>query len=1403
MDIDPQCYEALCGLAQVRRAQQRKEEAKQFALNAVALSPNQPFTYTILGGLRSNKNLCLENSPKVAIDWLEKGRALEPDDTYMLSELGKAYSELEQHSTAIEYFQEAIEKDTEGEQKYGFLSNRGNAYRRAANTESDRLQKAEYYELAEADLKKALSIRSDFTPALIGLRDLYHSQKKYENAYQIAGKLNLQYGKNKQEYDRLAGLYENARRESRSITQKLKQQSHLPVKVDQPRAEQALNLDSQNSDAWWLVGRCLVAKKDFQKGRKYFEQAIEIAPRQFNYRISLGSVLEKLDDWQAAEREYKFCVANAPRKEQGEEGLRRVQKHLQRDERRQKLVAAVGSDGPEIVFLNNKTGRKERHSVELIRNFLYDRMNDWNLPIKEIIEDIGDEPVFIIAKTGVGKTVTVPTKVLLGLCDNLIKQNFNLTREFPQVYVVEPRIPICTMMMVEMNDGYQDYLAYRLIDTPDFCDFLFSAGIDDPKSKEPKIIKRIIELAHEYASRGKAAYNPRHFNLYGCITSAGKVNGDAPILFITTGIMESLTFEGDKLDSKYHRIIIDEAHVTIEANPGIELGIALARERGVKIDYMSATVDPASLASDLGVKIVRAGKSRFPIYLTNLKVPVEQRVVELVKNFLLEPDETQFPNSEHFDAEMRNNIETIRLHLLSPDDYMDGGKIYPGLKNRPQGMLIIVNSHQNENSDTQKIANLITRANFNKGQTKVHVLRLASPVVRDATQKLAFDRLVKNIEDTNGRYVIVATNVVEMGLTFSSLDYVVTMDSEFDNEYVDGSQMIRKVGLGINALYQRIGRAGRVRPGMAFIAKDFGAWYSDIDDAELARGLTVAPIKYPLAKGSFLKLALHTFKKEIPESDLRQEIERLNLPSKIQDNDELWFRFLAERERLRKIGIADGDKLTPSGDKTLKFIGLEDMYFANLLAKVIAQSDRKSSLPIIFTVFAAASEFGFSDFMDKKFFLTNPKQLSALEIIHEDALGVSIERVYEIIKQNENSPRWLLEALRSSGVDKYVCEDILSFVKDGYKLVGKREFERERDFLQYSSEEAENQFDYFEDENESDDYRNDEIQAEDEIVDIELADEIKLYLEHGSTESTLAFERNVVSFSDQSEIINTYRIFSYFYNNYFSRLGSGSISTLEANEIRLKMSEEASKLQIKVKTLSDLNDRFKQLLKHIDIEFRGGTRSPADSVRFNEKDVQTLRDAIIKELLFERDHDDERFDLCRKFFDLAGRRRNPSSGEYESMVIKLEEYGFSTIKEEIEELWHLIIKEAKRRFEEEIGRFELVEYPAKLPVISKRIEREILEILRESGYHRKLTFNKSNFGFVIKVEDQFGEEFEIMLPHENTPLESALKDKEAVTVFAKLTPRMVEKDIRTETDDGNFAKQEEKILTLSHITLLT
>jgi len=58
---------------------------------------------------------------------------------------------------------------------------------------------------------------------------------------------------------------------------------------------------------------------------------------------------------------------------------------------------------------------------------------------------------------------------------------------------------------------------------------------------------------------------------------------------------------------------------------------------------------------------------------------------------------------------------------------------------------------------------------------------------------------------------------------------------------------------------------------MAFIARTFGASYCELDDATLARGCRGADPISP-GKGSFLKLALYSFREGMPEAQLRQQM---------------------------------------------------------------------------------------------------------------------------------------------------------------------------------------------------------------------------------------------------------------------------------------------------------------------------------------------------------------------------------------------------------------------------------------------------------------------------------------------------------------------------------------------------
>lgn len=471
--LDPDSYLALTTLASLRRFQGKKEEARQLALEAIALRPQLADAYGILGA-RDNKTRQLEDKPRNSVRWLEQALERQPNNSYLLNEMAKAHRDLENYAEAVVWADKAVKAEETGEQRYGLLAQRGDAYRLAKQ-----------YEAAEADLRHALAIRSDFIFAIGSLMKLCRVLGRHEEALSLAQAVLAANNnpQNHRQHKELNELVQQDRKESLAITQRLFY-SRADVRSDSTRrdADSALRLYSRNHDAWGMLGRCLAAHGDYAGARKHLEQALTINPQAFFYRLILGQVLEELGQWKAAEREYHSFNAHTDRNERCKEGLRRVREHLHQEQRQKDL----SSEGSEIVFINNKTGREEHHPVKLIRDFLYDRMRDWNLPIRDIIEQIGDEPVFIIAKTGVGKTVTVPTKVLLALCDNLLREGVDLARRYPQVYVVEPRIPICTMTMVEMNEGYQNYVAYRMKDAPAFRTFLHGEGVIEHRCERPE-----------------------------------------------------------------------------------------------------------------------------------------------------------------------------------------------------------------------------------------------------------------------------------------------------------------------------------------------------------------------------------------------------------------------------------------------------------------------------------------------------------------------------------------------------------------------------------------------------------------------------------------------------------------------------------------------------------------------------------------------------------------------------------------------------------------------------------------------------------------------------------------------------------------------------------------------------
>ncbi|MBL8159832.1 hypothetical protein JNJ66_05205 [Candidatus Saccharibacteria bacterium] len=496
------------------------------------------------------------------------------------------------------------------------------------------------------------------------------------------------------------------------------------------------------------------------------------------------------------------------------------------------------------------------------------------LEIADYFQQMGQDPFFLVAATGLGKTVGVPVHALLRQL-----QRSGATADDPvAVWVVEPRIPIAVDQQAFMNSLWQSYRQHK-------------------------------------RRQGKLA-------LFGCITSvSGNVNRDAPIKFVTTGIFEMLAKNGE-LDPQRDRVIIDEAHVTVEQNPGVELGIALARAAGVTVDYMSATVDTSNLSDALGVtNIIRADKSRFNVWKSNLLEPMDKAIVPLVEATLINPDPTSryFPTPEYADAAAVHAavFETGRSH----------------------GMLAVINSFAGSHSDARKIAKLL-----NQAFPQLPVLLLAGEVVRDDRRLEAFKAELAAIEARQQNYVIIATSVVEMGITFPTLDFVVTMDSGYDQETIGETTFPVVAPLGVNSLLQRIGRVGRRRPGIAYITHEVGADYAELEDDELNRpgALRYEAIRFPMASASMLPLAFYACKQGW--TDVTGEVARLRLPSGLHVMPDRMAYLLEQITMLESLGIAEGGSLTEFGRRMEQWIGRADLAYATTLQRRLEEGASQAEL---------------------------------------------------------------------------------------------------------------------------------------------------------------------------------------------------------------------------------------------------------------------------------------------------------------------------------------------------------------------------------------------------------------------------------------------------------------------------
>lgn len=500
-------------------------------------------------------------------------------------------------------------------------------------------------------------------------------------------------------------------------------------------------------------------------------------------------------------------------------------------------------------------------------------VNRDKLEICHYLKDMTQEPFFLVAATGLGKTVAVPLHLLLRQMERGGVVEEGNTLPTARVWVVEPRIPIATDQMRFMNDLWQQFC--KETSTPE----------------KPK----------------------RRSALFGCITSAGPRNTDAPIMFITTGVFSLLARE-QRLQHKRDRVVIDEAHVTLQDNADVELAMCIARGSGVTVDFMSATVDTSTLQDDLRItQIINADKQRQPVWKHNLELPLEECIVPLVRETLIQPNFSgqYYPQRNAGYPHTEAVLKAVRE------------------KNRSHGMLVVVNSFAGDSSDIRHLGRLLN-AEF----PELTVLELASKVVRNPQHLKAFEDTLKAAERAKRNYVILSTSVVEMGITFPTLDYVVTMDSGYTQETV-GDTTFPVVGpLGVNSLLQRIGRVGRRRPGIAYVSCEVEAPYALLSDAQLNRKQSLAyePIGYPLADSSLLPLAY--FASYQPGwTDGTEWLASLEAPSRPEAHQQVIDRFNSDYAQLEALGITQNFDLTDFGARMAPWVGRTDLAYAATLQR--------------------------------------------------------------------------------------------------------------------------------------------------------------------------------------------------------------------------------------------------------------------------------------------------------------------------------------------------------------------------------------------------------------------------------------------------------------------------------------
>ncbi len=451
--------------------------------------------------------------------------------------------------------------------------------------------------------------------------------------------------------------------------------------------------------------------------------------------------------------------------------------------------------------------------------------------ISQYLPDMRRKTFFLLAATGLGKTVIVPLHSYLEIFNRVrhTTQYLYDNKYTPKVFVIVPTITIAEDQVGFLNSMYDK-----------FCE--------------------------------ANGYNSKH--LFGCKTAKGGINHHAPIQFLTTGVFEAMA-SNNSFQVNNHSILIDEAHKTLETSPTFEIALTNTRYREVRVDYMSATVDTTSLQHKLGVEVfIKADAIRHPIYKTNTYLPLVDSIVDIIGNCICDFN----PRSKY-----------IPHQLFQGRDFFQ--ELSEQWRHRPSAMLVIVNSKK----DIEKVSEVV-RQSF----PGLPILNFSSAVKKNKKLNDQFNSSIAQFTRTKTNYLIISTNVVEMGVTFDNLDWVVTKDQEYSNN----NNQLELTPLKVNALYQRLGRVGRKGLGMGIITNDGSSYYSSLPNSDL-NSLTNEPIDFPLTNNGIEQIAMNSLVLGWSDLEFNEKLIQWNCPSQVHRDLGRVMRIMIARETLKSYGITD------------------------------------------------------------------------------------------------------------------------------------------------------------------------------------------------------------------------------------------------------------------------------------------------------------------------------------------------------------------------------------------------------------------------------------------------------------------------------------------------------------------